>query len=343
MQQFLNTLFVTTQQAYLYLDHDTIKVRIGGADHLQMPLMHLFGVVCFGDVMVSPALIHKLAEQDQSLVFLDFNGRFKARIQGPTKGNVLLRKNQHFALLEKEKVISIARNIIAAKIKNSRHIILRAARETDDDAESSHLEKVAQKLNSSLLMLQNVSDLEQLRGIEGEAAKAYFETFNIMIRVDREHFKMNGRTKRPPLDPVNALLSFLYTLLLNDYVAALEGVGLDPQVGFLHTLRPGRPALALDLMEEIRSVLADRLMLTLVNRKQINADEFELKPGGAVLLNDNSRKEVIIAYQKRKKEEIVHPLLDQKMPFGLIPHIQARILARYLRGDLQEYLPFIYK
>jgi CRISPR-associated protein Cas1 len=308
-----------------------------------MPLMHLFGIVCFGDVMVSPALIHKLAEQDQSLVFLDFNRRFKARIQGPTKGNVLLRKNQHFALLEKEKVISIARNIIAAKIKNSRHIILRAARETDDDAESSHLEKVAQKLNSSLLMLQNVSDLEQLRGIEGEAAKAYFETFNIMIRVDREHFKMNGRTKRPPLDPVNALLSFLYTLLLNDYVAALEGVGLDPQVGFLHTLRPGRPALALDLMEEIRSVLADRLMLTLVNRKQINADEFELKPGGAVLLNDNSRKEVIIAYQKRKKEEIVHPLLDQKMPFGLIPHIQARILARYLRGDLQEYLPFIYK
>jgi CRISPR-associated protein Cas1 len=205
------------------------------------------------------------------------------------------------------------------------------------------LKQTAEALANALTRLSTCDGLDQVRGIEGESARAYFGSFDRMVREDRESFKLDGRNRRPPLDPMNAVLSFLYALVMNDCVAGAEGVGLDPQMGFLHALRPGRAALALDLMEELRSVLADRLALTLVNRKQVTKKDFVDRPGGAVHLNDDGRKEVVVAYQKRKQEEIRHPVLNQKIPLGLIPHVQARLLARVLRGDMEEYVPFLYR
>lgn len=239
--------------------------------------------------------------------------------------------------------LSIARNIVGGKIQNSRQIVLRGAREADDPADADALRKTADMLGNAVTRLPQCEDLDTLRGIEGESARNYFSTFDRMIKEDRETFKMDGRNRRPPTDPVNALMSFLYTLVMNDCVAAAEGVGLDPQMGFLHALRPGRAALALDLMEELRSVLADRLVLTLINRRQVSAKDFTQRSGGAVQMEDAGRKEVIVAYQKRKQEEITHPVLDQKMPIGLVPHVQARLLARVLRGDLEQYPPFLYR
>jgi CRISPR-associated protein Cas1 len=239
--------------------------------------------------------------------------------------------------------LSIARNIVGGKIQNSRQIVLRGAREADDPLDADALRATADALGNAVSRLPQCEDLDTVRGIEGESARAYFSTFDRMIREDRETFKLDGRNRRPPTDPVNALMSFLYALVLNDCVAAAEGVGLDPQMGFLHALRPGRAALALDLMEELRSVLADRLVLTLINRRQVSAKDFAQRAGGAVQMEDAARKEVIVAYQKRKQEEITHPVLDQKMPLGLVPHVQARLLARVLRGDLESYPPFLYR
>ena len=233
--------------------------------------------------------------------------------------------------------------MVAGKIQNTRQIVLRAARETKDAGDATTLKETARKLASSVEQLPEVADLDQLRGFEGEAARQHFSSFSCMVREDRETFALKGRNRRPPRDPTNAILSFLYALLLNDCVAAAEGVGLDPQMGFLHALRPGRPALGLDLMEELRSVIAERLALSLINRRQITAKHFVERPGGAVHLEDEGRKEVIVAYQKRKQEELQHPVLEQKMPIGLIPHTQARLLARVLRGDMESYLPFLYR
>lgn len=343
MHQLLNTLYITTEGAYLHLDHETLKVDVEGQTKLQVPMHHIGSIVCLGDVMISPAAIHRCAEDGRFLVLLDRNGRFKARIEGPVSGNVLLRQAQHQAMCDTVKTLVIARNIVAGKIQNTRQIVLRGAREADDLGDTDALKKTAEDLGNAIVRLKGCSDIDQVRGIEGEAARAYFLTFDRMIREDRDTFKLDGRNRRPPLDPVNALLSFLYALVMNDCVAGAEGVGLDPQMGFLHALRPGRAALALDLMEELRSVLADRIALTLINRKQVKAKDFVQRPGGAVHLNDDARKEVIVAYQKRKQEEIKHPVLDQKVPLGLIPHIQARLLARVLRGDMEEYIPFLYR
>jgi CRISPR-associated protein Cas1 len=276
-------------------------------------------------------------------VLLDRNGHFKARVEGPVSGNVLLRRGQHEAASKPDTTIGIARNLIACKIQNSRQVVLRSAREADDQRDAACLRETTEALASALSRLPSCDNLEVLRGIEGESARAYFATFDRMIREDRNMFKFDGRNRRPPTDPINALLSFLYALLLNDCVTAAEGVGLDPQVGFLHALRPGRAALGLDLMEELRAVLADRLALTLINRRQIAAEHFVKRPGGAVHLDDNGRREVLVAYQKRKQEEITHPVLDQKMPLGLVPHVQARLLARVLRGDLDAYPPYLHR
>jgi CRISPR-associated protein Cas1 len=258
-------------------------------------------------------------------------------------GNVLLRCAQHEAMRDPERTLSIARNMVGGKIQNSRQIVLRGAREADDPSDAQALRNTADALANAVGRVPQCHDLETLRGIEGESARAYFSTFDRMIKEERDAFKMDGRNRRPPIDPINALMSFLYALILNDCVAAAEGVGLDPQMGFLHALRPGRAALALDLMEELRSVLADRLVLTLINRRQVSAKDFTQRAGGAVHMEDAARKEVIIAYQKRKQEEITHPVLDQKMPLGLVPHVQARLLARVLRGDLEGYPPFLYR
>lgn len=343
MHQILNTLYVTTERAYIHLDHDTLRVEVEGATKLQVPLHHLGAVVCFGDVMVSPALLRRCGEDGRSLVFLDNVGRFKARLEGPVSGNVLLRRAQHLAAQDTAKVVAIARNIVAGKIQNARQVTLRAAREADSAEDASPLDQSASLMANILQRLARADDVDQIRGIEGEAARAYFGSFTHMVREDRETFRLDARTRRPPLDPLNALLSFLYALLINDCAAGAEGVGLDPQVGFLHALRPGRPALGLDLMEELRPVLADRLALTLINRQQVTRKDFVTRPGGAVHLAESGRKEVIVAYQKRKQDEVQHQAVEQKMPLGLVPHVQARLLARHLRGDLEHYLPFLYK
>lgn len=341
MHQLLNTLYVMTENSYLHLDHETLKVSVEKENKLQVPLHHLGGVVCFGDVMISPALMRRCGEDGRSLVLLDRNGRFKARLEGPMSGNVLLRRAQHEWSSNADKSLGIATKIVAGKIQNSRQVLMRSAREATDTGDEEALRNGSAALADSLSRISRCDDIDRLRGFEGESARAYFNCFDRMVLEDRESFRFDGRSRRPPLDRMNALLSFLYSMLTNDCVAAAEGVGLDPQVGFLHVLRPGRPALALDLMEELRAVLADRLALTLVNRRQITAAHFDDRPGGAVYLGEEGRKLVVVAYQTRKQEEILHPLLEQKVPLGLVPHIQARLLARVLRGDMEDYVPFL--
>jgi len=343
MYTLLNTLYLMTPRTMVRLDHETLKVEVEKELKMQVPLHHLGGIVCFGDVLLSPALIRRCAEDHRFIVFHDQQGRFKARVEGPVSGNVFLRRAQHETLSDTARTTAIARNIIAAKIRNTRQVVLRGAREADSGADKTALQETAKELAQALSSLQHCSALDHIRGIEGHAARCYFSTFNCMIKSNREAFNINNRNRRPPLDRMNALLSFIYALLLNDCLSAAEGVGLDPQVGYLHVLRSGRPALALDLMEELRSVLADRLALTLVNRRQVVKSNFCERPGGAIHIDDDIRKEVVIAYQKRKQEEVFHPVLNKKIPFGLVPHLQARLLARFLRQDSEEYLPFMYR
>ncbi|HEU5424009.1 MAG TPA: type I-C CRISPR-associated endonuclease Cas1c, partial [Nitrolancea sp.] len=337
----LNTLYVTTAGSYLHLDHDTVRVEVEHETALRVPLIHLGSIVCFGHVMLSPALLGRCAADGCSVVLLDQNGRFKARVEGPVKGNVLLRRDQHAALSNQALSLEIARSCVAGKVQNSRLVLQRAAREASSGEDAANLSETVSELGALLRDVGAADTLDTLRGREGEAAWRYFGVFGRMIRVDRASFTMRGRSRRPPRDRLNALLSFLYTLLANDCRAALEGVGLDPQVGYLHALRPGRPALALDLMEELRPVLADRLCLTLINRRQIRERDFVEFTGGAVYLSDEGRKKVIVAYQEKKREEVQHRVIEQKIPLGLVPHAQARLLARHLRGDLGHYPPFL--
>jgi len=343
MQEILNTLYVTKERAYLHLEHDTVRIEVGQESPFRMPLIHLGSIVCFGNILLSPALVHRCAEDGRSIVLLDQSGRFKARVEGPVHGNVLLRQAQHIALTDTGKTFLIARNFVAGKIQNSRQILVRAAREVELPEDQSQLAAGANRLTHSLKQLEQSKTIDEVRGYEGEAARAYFQVFQAMIREDREAFALHGRTRRPPLDRMNALLSFLYTLLRNDCVAAAESVGLDPQVGYLHVLRPGRPALALDLMEEFRPILADRLALALVNRCQLRREDFVERAGGAIHLTENARKEVLAAYQRRKQDEVQHRVVGKKIPLGILPHVQARLLARHLRGDLPQYLPYLYR
>jgi CRISPR-associated protein Cas1 len=343
MKQLLNTLYIQTQGAYLRLDHETLKIEIEKEVKKQIPLHHLSSIVTFGNVLMSPYLIHRCAEDGRSLVWLSEHGQFKGRLTGSTTGNVLLRQAQHEAIKNHKSTLEIARYMVAGKLQNARNVVMRAAREAKDSGDRERLNQTAQIHAESIQKTESVANLDTLRGIEGYAAKAYFSSFTNMVRANRETFTLLDRNKRPPRDPINALLSFIYTLLKNDCVAACEGVGLDPQMGFLHTLRPGRPALALDLMEELRAPLADRLVLSLINRKQIQPDDFIIRPGGAVYLVDKARRTVLENYQTRKQEEVSHPLLNTKTPFGLVAHVQARLLARHLRGDVPNYQPFINK
>lgn len=341
MLHLANTLYVMARGAYLHLDHDTVRVEVERATQLQVPLLQLSGLVTFGDVLLSPALVARCAEDGRAVTLLDHNGRFKARIVGPTGGNVLLRRDQHAALSDPERTLTIARHIVAGKVQNERQVLLRGARESDDVADARALGDAARALADAMTTVQVCRDLDELRGIEGAAARRYFEVFDRLVRVDREAFQMVERNRRPPLDRINSLLSFCYTLVLSDCVAAAEGVGLDPQVGYLHALRPGRPALALDLVEELRSPVADRLALALINRRQLAPNDFEERPGGAVSLTDAGRKTVVVAYQERKQDEVPHQILGRKIPVGLVSHIQARFMARHLRGDLEYYPPFL--
>lgn len=320
-----------------------MKVEVEGKVQLQVPLHHLGAIFTVGNVMMSPYLLGRCADDGRSVVVLDRNGRFKCRMIGKVTGNVLLRQCQYERTFDGCRAALIARNMVAGKVKNARQIILRGAREAGSGDEAAELREAAGIMADALFHLKDTTDIDHVRGLEGEAANAYFGVFDLMVKKEsRACFKMNGRTRRPPLNPLNGLLSFLYTLLLNDCISAVEGVGLDPQMGFLHVPRPGRPSLGLDMMEEFRSVLADRLAVPLINRKQITEGDFEIRPGGATYLNDAGRKAVVVAYQKRKQEEFHHSVLDEKVPFGLLPHVQARLLARHLRGDLDEYTPVLY-
>lgn len=339
--ELLNTLYVTTQRAYLHLDHDTIRVEVDRSTALRMPLVHIEGLVVFGNVLVSPALIQRCGDDGRSIVFLDRNGRFKARTTGPTSGNVLLRRDQHLALAHANTTLTLARGFVAGKIQNTRQIVLRAAREASEDEPGRRLREASEALAECLRRLEVSGDLDGVRGCEGDAARVYFEGFDLMVRAGGEALAFTVRNRRPPRDPMNAALSFAYALVLSDCVSGLEAVGLDPQVGYLHALRPGRPALALDLMEEFRSILADRLVLALVNRRQLTARDFERHPGGAVLLTDSGRRTVVTAYQQRKQDSVRHRILDRPVPIGLLPHVQARLLARHLRGDIPAYCPFL--
>ena len=341
--QLLNTLYVTLADAWLRLDNDTLRVEVERETRLRVPLHHLSAVVCFGHVGLSAPLMHRLADAGISLVLLDDNGRFKARLEGATTGNVLLRQAQFQRMADPAFTLDQARACVAGKVKNARQVLQRGARESPCADEAQTLSRLADDLAATLRALPGADSLDVLRGLEGEAARQYFSGLNFLVRPQqREAFAMDGRTRRPPRDRLNALLSFLYAMWMNDCRSALEAAGLDPQVGFLHTLRPGRAALALDLMEEFRP-WADRLALTLINRGQVKADDFDLREGGGVALQPDARKAVVVAFQERKKDEIAHPLLAQSIPIGLIPLVQARLLARALRDDAVPYVPFVPK
>jgi CRISPR-associated protein Cas1 len=305
-----------------------------------VPLHHLGAVVCFGPVSVSVPLMHRLADDGIALVLLDASGRFKARLEGATSGNVLLRRAQHATSQDEAFVLKLGRRIVAGKLRNQRHVLLRGARDAKDEADRRGLTRAAQNLAASQRALPATATLDAVRGVEGEAARVYFAALNLLVRPDlRERFGMDGRSRRPPRDRMNALLSFLYAMWMNDCRSACEAAGLDPQIGYLHALRPGRAALALDLMEEFRP-LADRLALTLVNRLQVGAEGFDEREGGAVMLAGDARKAVVVAFQERKQEALTHPLLAESVPMGLVPLVQARLLARHVRGEAAEYPPF---
>ncbi len=341
MKKLLNTLYVQTQGIYLRQEGETIVAEKDGQVLMRLPIHTLSGLVTFGNVMCSPFLLHLCAERGVAVSFLSEHGRFLARVTGPVSGNVLLRVAQVRAHDDPDRKGDIARSCVAGKIANDRNLLLRRMR---DHGDTPALRTAAAALADVLLRLRDSPpDAARIRGLEGEAAAAYFAAFNDLLLANREAFAITSRNRRPPTDPMNALLSFLYTLLAHDCRGALEGVGLDPQVGFLHELRSGRPSLALDLMEEFRAPVADRLALTLVNRQQLSPKDFKTTESGAVQLTESARKDVLLAWQQRKLETVTHPFLDEKVPVGLLPHLQALLLARHLRGDLDAYPPWMPK
>lgn len=335
--QLLNTLYVQTQGAYLRLDGETLRVEVEKELKLQIPLHHLGALVVFGNVLLSPFLLKACAEAGRAVVWLSRGGRFVGRLAGPVSGNVLLRRAQHEALADPRRTAAVARQMVVGKIRAQRAVLARAAREAKSAEAGDAVRRAVGQLDAAAAFALNAPDVDTARGAEGQAAAVYFGVFDHLL--GPADFRFETRSRRPPRDPVNALLSFLYTILRGDCTAALEGVGLDPQVGFLHVLRPGRPALALDLMEEFRPGFADRLALALVNRRQVGLQHFEPRPGGAVYLNEEGRRVVLTAIQKQKQATRPHRLFKEPVPLGLLPHVQARLLARHLRGDLPLYPP----
>jgi len=342
MRKLLNVLYVTSPDAYLTKDGENVVIKVQDETKFRIPIHNLEGIVCLSYVGASPALMGFCAERNVALSFITETGKFLARVTGPVSGNVLLRRTQYRFADDLEQAKKLAYSFILGKIANCRTVIQRSLR---DHAQlpGAPLNEAVQALADCIKRLEKASSLDHVRGIEGEAARAYFSVFDYLIVAQKEDFKFNGRNRRPPLDKMNALLSFLYTLLRLDVQAALETVGLDPAVGFLHRDRPGRPGLALDLMEELRPVMADRLALSLVNRKQISSDGFIISSSGAILMDSDTRKTVLEAWQKRKQQEITHPYLNEKIELGLIPYVQALLLARHLRGDIDGYPPFFWK
>jgi len=343
MKKHLNTLFVTTQGAYLAKEGETIVVRVEREKRLQLPIHTLGGIVCFGNIMCSPFLLGFCAERDVAVTFLTENGRFLARVQGPVSGNVLLRPEQYRRADDMDASARVARAVLTGKLANCRTVLRRALRDHGAKLNAEDISQASKKISGSLERLQSGRRLDALRGIEGDAAHVYFSVFDNLIVSQKEDFIFMGRNRRPPLDRVNCLLSFLYTLVLHDVRSALETVGLDPAVGFLHRDRPGRLGLALDMMEEFRPFLADRLALSLINLNQVRSMGFKEMESGAVFMDEETRKTVLVAYQKRKQDEILHPFLGEKVTIGLLFHMQALLLARFLRGDMDGYPVFVWK
>lgn len=361
MKHHLNTLFITTEGSYLSKEGEAVLVRVEKETRLRVPIHNLGGIVCFGRVGVSPSLMGLCGEKGVAITMLGHTGKFRARINGFTSGNVLLRREQYRRADSPAASARIAAAIVSGKLANCRAVLLRGARDYAVSAGAAALTSAADRLAAGLRDLQPLAApldapaapdpagipdftmLDRVRGLEGEAGSAYFGVFDHLITSQKEGFVFRSRNRRPPLDNVNALLSFLYAMLGHDARGACEAAGLDPQVGFLHRDRPGRAGCALDLMEELRPFLADRLALSLINRRQVEASGFIADPAGGIRMDDATRKAVLVAYQKRKQEEIFHPFLAEKVTVGLIVHLQARLLARHLRGDLDAYPPFVWK
>lgn len=343
MKRYLNTIFVTTQGAYVSKEGETVLVKIDDEIKMRVPIHTIGGIVCFGQVSCSPYLMGFCSENGVAVSFLTETGHFLARVTGYPSGNVLLRREQYRRADDDKACILIAKNILMAKFANCRLILQRVLRDHEGKINTEEVKKASSRIQWSLKELERDWNLEALRGLEGDTAHSYFQVFDHLIVTQKNDFSFKDRNRRPPLDKVNCLLSFLYTLLAHDVRAALETVGLDSAVGFLHRDRPGRPGLALDLMEEFRPALADRLVLSLINLCQVDAKGFKTSEGGAVLMDDETRKKVLVAYQSRKQEEILHPFLNEKIQIGMLFFVQALLLARHLRGDLDGYPSFIWK
>ena len=342
MRKHLNTLYITSDEAFVRKERETFVVEVSNAKVFQAPIHSIENIVCFGFKALTPALMAFCAENNVGVSYLSEHGKFLARVQGAQQGNVLLRRTQYTVADNEIESLKIARPIIAAKVSNYRSLLMRHERNHPDDCPDTVVSAAA-TMGNRLADIQKVESLNELRGHEGECATIYFGVLSSLITAQKEDFTFSTRSKRPPLDRANTLLSFLYAILANDVRSAVETTGMDPQVGFLHQMRPGRPSLALDIMEEFRAYLGDRVMLNLINLKQVSGKDFEIRESGEVRMSDEARKTVLTAYQKRKQEEITHPFLGEKMTVGLMPHIQAQLLARYLRGDIPEYPPFYMK
>jgi CRISPR-associated protein Cas1 len=343
MRKLLNTLYVSTQGAYLHRDGETVVVEVEREKRLQLPIHTLGGIVCFGNVLCSPFLLGFCAEHDVAVSFLTEYGKFLASVRGPVSGNVMLRRKQYRMADDEESTRKIASYVISAKISNCRVVISRTMRDHEDKINMDVLRAARDKLSGIVERLPRMSSTDELRGLEGQAAAEYFSVFNHLIIEQKNDFVFSDRNRRPPLDEVNALLSFIYTLISHDMRSALESVGLDPQVGFLHRDRSGRFGLALDLMEELRPVIGERLVLSLINRKQLNKKDFTKAANGAVTMSDSARKTVLTEYQNRKQDMLNHPYIDEKIKIGLLFFVQASLLASYIRGDIDGYPPFFWR
>ena len=343
MKKLLNTLYVTTEDAYLSLEGENVVVNLGDEQKRPFPLHTLNEIVCFTYRGASPALMGKCSSYNIPISFYTSNGKYLATVGSSVQGNVYLRRTQYRVADDELKSLGIARNFITGKLYNAKYVLLRYARDHEMQVDVDKLRASAERIHAYMLDASAADSMDTLRGVEGNAAAEYFGCFGELILYNRDAFSFNGRSRRPPLDRVNALLSFAYSLLSNDCAAALRGVGLDPYVGFMHTDRPGRESLGLDLVEELRPVMADRFVLGLINNRMIKAADFDIQESGAVLMTDKCRKTFLSAWQDKKREELTHPFLNEKIQWGLVPHVQAMLLARYLRGDLDEYPPFFWK
>lgn len=337
MRKLRNTLYITTPDKYLFLDGENIVMRAKDDTEIRLPLHNIEDIVVFGGRGASPALMNKCTEENIGLNFMSRSGKFLARAEGAVSGNVYLRREQYRIADNEERSLAIARNFIIGKLYNSRYVIDRAVRDHSLQVDVEKLKSRSELLSQAILKCRNVTDIDTLRGIEGESAQLYFSVFDELILQQKDEFRFTVRSKRPPLDNVNALLSFAYSIATGMCTSALEAVGLDPYVGFMHTDRPGRRSLALDLVEEFRAIMCDRFVVSLINKRIIGNDDFDVREDGAVLLSEDGRKLFLTHWQSRKQEAVTHPFLKEKVEWGLLPYVQALLLSRYIRGDLDEY------